>query len=233
MFVKKITSKLFHVFRKREKQTAYENKIDIPLNLIYKFLPTNPVIIDCGAHIGIDSIRLSDIPGSKVYSFEPVQYLYDKLLQNTEGHPNVSCFKLALSNYDGQADFYLSSGDSDASSSLLKPKEHITDHPTVKFEEVTKVDCLTLDSWAEINKVNKVDMLWLDMQGFEQSMLEASQKILSFVSVIHSEVSVKETYEGVKNYKEYKKYLESKGFKVVHEAIPENYDMGNVLFARQ
>ena len=154
-------------------------------------------------------------------------------MHNTATQPNISCYKLALSNYDGDADFYVSSGDSDASSSLLKPKEHITDHPTVIFDEVTKVECLTLDSWAKKNNIGQVDMLWLDMQGFEQNMLEASTEILAGVSVIHSEVSVKETYEGVKTYEEYKRFLISHGFKVVVEAIPDGYDMGNVLFVRE
>ena len=195
-----------------------------------KFLPTNPVIIDCGAHVGIDTIELAKIIGSKIYAFEAVEDVYAKLLINIS---NISCFNLALNSYDGTADFFVSSGSSDGSSSLLKPKEHINDHPDVYFEKINKVACRKLDTWASENKIANVDMLWLDMQGAEQQMLAASVRILETVKVIHSEVSVKETYEGVISYKGYKKFLKDKGFSVIVEAIPKGYDMGNVLFVRK
>ena len=76
-------------------------------------------------------------------------------------------------------------------------------------------------------------MLWLDMQGAEQKMLSVSQTILSKVKLIHSEVSLKETYEDVENYQSFKTFLAKKGFRVLKEAIPKDYDMGNVLFERE
>jgi hypothetical protein len=71
------------------------------------------------------------------------------------------------------------------------------------------------------------------MQGYEMKMLQASQQILPKVKAIHTEVSTKEIYEGVSQYPEYRKYLESIGFKVKIEAIPKGWDMGNVLFVRE
>jgi len=71
------------------------------------------------------------------------------------------------------------------------------------------------------------------MQGFEMNMLQAAGSILNTVSVIHTEVSTKETYKGVAQYAAYRSYLETLGFKVEAEAIPEGWDMGNVLFVRK
>jgi len=77
-----------------------------------------------------------------------------------------------------------------------------------------------------------VDMLWLDMQGFELQMLKASEIILNMVSVIHTEVSTRETYKGVPLYDDLRSFLEAKGFSVKIEALPTGWDMGNVLFVK-
>jgi len=199
-----------------------------------KYLPNRPVIIDCGAHDGADSVELAKLfKIGTIHSFEPVSELYARLLKNTSPWNNITCYPIALADNSGIIDFYVSEGNSDASSSLLKPKEHLTDHPDTFFKRKVSVNTLTLDTWAEQQKIKKVDLLWLDMQGFELNMLKESHAILPTVRIIHTEVSTKETYEGVSQYVEYKNYLESKGFEVLIEAIPTGWDMGNVLFVRK
>jgi FkbM family methyltransferase len=190
-------------------------------------------MIDCGAHDGGDSIELQKVIGGTVYSFEPSPKVYERLVKYTSHNKNIRCFPIALSNENGKASFHISEGKSDGSSSLLKPKEHLTDHPTVLFNEVLEVDTMTLDDWAKKYNVPHVDLLWLDMQGFEMNMLMASKKILDTVKVIHTEVSVKDTYDGVIQYPKFRDWLISKGFEPKLECIPEGFDMGNVLFIRK
>jgi len=198
-----------------------------------KYLPVNPVIIDCGAHIGTDSIQLARVfPKSKVHSFEPVPSVFDVLKKNAVKFPNIQCHQLALSNQNGTAKMFVSSGGSDASSSLLEPGEHLNDHPNVHFDNSISVQTITLDQWAADNGIEKVDLLWLDMQGFEYNMLRASEKILPQVKAIFTEVSTKESYREVMQYSGYKSWLEQIGFRAVKELIPKGADMGNVLFVR-
>ena len=127
---------------------------------------------------------------------------------------------------------YVSSGASDGSSSLLKPKEHLTDHPDVFFNEAIKVKTMKLDDWTAANNISTIDLLWLDMQGFELEVLKASSVILPKVKVIHMEVSTRPTYEGVPLYSDVKEWMQQNGFRVEVEAIPNGWDMGNVLFVR-
>lgn len=197
-----------------------------------KYLPENPVMIDCGSYDGIDSIELVKTLGGTVHAFEAVPDIYQRLVKRTASYPAVKTYNLALSNKSGEETFYVSEGGSDGSSSLLPPKEHLVDHPTTVFEKAIKVKALSLDEWAAQNSISHIDLLWLDMQGFEMDMLMASQHIFPTVKAIHSEVSVKETYKGVKQYAELKEWLLKKGFSVAIEAIPQGWDMGNVLFIR-
>lgn len=217
------------------KNFAIPKRIDekISKKYIRKFLPSNPVIIDCGAHDGSDSVELATLIGGKVFSFEPVPEVYNRLQEKTKPYSSIQCFQLALADKNGTVDFHVSGGTSDGSSSILAPKEHLIDHPQVSFNQVINVPCNTLDSWAEKNKIDKIDLLWLDMQGFEMQMLMASPGMLRKVTAIHTEVSVKETYEGVATYDKLKTWLEKQGFATQLEAIPDGWDMGNVLFIRK
>lgn len=199
---------------------------------IRRILPGAPICVDCGAHDGADTVELERVLGGTVHAFEPVPEVFDRLCRRVARSKAIRCYQIALSDRTGVADFHVSSGTSDGSSSLMEPQEHLTDHPTVKFERKIQVKCTTLDAWAEANDVARVDFLWLDMQGFEMQMLEASPRILSSVRAVHTEVSTRETYKGVALYPEFRKWMLDKGFQVDVEAIPEGWDMGNVLFAR-
>lgn len=206
----------------------------IPKYLLKRYLPSAPVIVDCGAHIGADSVELAKIfPSGKIYSFEPIPELFAVLQRNTRKYKNISCYQLALSDKNGNAMMYASSGASDASSSLLEPAAHVIDHPGVFFHNRIEVVTQTLDSWSKENNIGAIDFLWLDMQGFEYYCLKASPVSLSSVKVIHTEVSIGESYKGSMTYKDFSNWLSVHGFAVAAEAVPEGSDMGNVLFVRQ
>ena len=205
----------------------------ISKSVIKKYLPNNPVIIDCGAHDGADTIVLAGLKqNATVHAFEPIDEIFKRLQSRPNPQHNIKCYQLALADKDGTMDFFVSEGGSDGSSSLLEPGDHLNDHPDVHFKKKIVVKTRKLDTWANENGISKIDLLWLDMQGFEINMLKESTHILNTVSVIHTEVSMRETYKGVAQYSVYRAFLESKGFKVVIEAIPDGWDMGNVLFVR-
>lgn len=230
--IKRVLKKIIHLFRSMRSEVYAGESVEIKKELILKYLPVNPRIIDCGAHIGTDSIQWASISGSTVYAFEPLTSLYQRLLENTKTYHNIKCFNVALFDFHGEQEMYVSSGESDASSSLMAPKRHLIDHPKVVFDNIQRVNCTTLDLWAAQNKVDKIDLLWLDMQGAELRTLKASKTILKMVSVIHTEVSLYESYEGVETYSHLKEFLLNEDFVCVKEAIPSGFDMGNVLFVK-
>ena len=206
---------------------------DISKNVIKKYIPFKPVIVEAGAHNGSDSIQLARMMKGSVYAFEPIPSLYKELCKKTAKYKNITCYNLALGEKDGQYLMYMSSGSSDASSSILKPKEHLIDHPEVKFENNILVNSISLDTWIEKNNVTSIDLLWLDLQGYEFKLLSSSPKALSIIKAMHIEVNTKQTYEDVMVYSDFKKYLKSKGFRVVLEAITKNSDGGNVFLIKE
>ena len=204
----------------------------IPLGVIGKFLPSAPVIVEAGAHIGADTVRFRrHWRRATIHCFEPIPRMYEQLCQNTERWPNVHRYPMALSERAGTATIFVSGGASDGSSSLMRPKDHLVDNPTVSFETQLDVQTTTLDLWAEQCGVARVDFLWLDMQGHEFAALNAAPKVLSQVRAIFTEVNHTEVFEGVVLYPAYRRWLESKGFKLFAEELYKGSIM-NALFVR-
>lgn len=220
--------KIKNYFLKRRFKEEYQ-----VLDLVKSKFPDFETILEAGGHNGKDSRRIHSLwPKAKLFVFEPEPKLFSQLVENTKDLPNTYTLQLALSEFAGTLSFYISSGKSDASSSLLRPKDHLTAHPDVVFEENTLVETVNMDEWAEKSGVNKIDFMWLDMQGNEYSALKRAPNIISKTKAIYSEVSLIETYEGVILYPEFKKFMQSNGFEVFIEYLTWK-DMGNVLFIRR
>lgn len=205
---------------------------EIPFDKIALYLPPNPTILEAGAHVGLDTLKIAKRwPRAEIHAFEPIPGVFKQLKLNTSAHKNIKNYQVAIGEKDGYAKIYVSSGESDGSSSLLKPKEHLSLHPEVSFSEPINVKVFTIDAWAKKHSVKKIDFMWLDLQGLELSALKGAKKALKKVSAIQAEVNLVEVYEGVPLYSDLKNWLKKQGFKVAFEAIDWD-DGGNVLFVR-
>lgn len=219
-------------FRKRilKKYDGY-----VPLYVIAKYLPSNPVIIEAGAFDGADTVAMAKYwPEATIHALEPVPNAYQKLFNAAKDYTNkIYTYPVALSNQTGIMQMHVSNGPfGEQSSSLLPPKEHLQEHPEIEFTGVIEVETITLDQFSEKYHVEKVDFLWLDMQGYELPVLKASLNLFNKVSVVYMEVSKVELYEGCALYPEVKKWMIGNGFV---PAVEELYwkDGGNVLFVRK
>jgi len=77
------------------------------------------------------------------------------------------------------------------SSSILKPKVHLTHHPNVKFPETEEVEVNCLDNYDCFN-YNFINM---DVQGYELEVLKGGKKTLDQVDYVYCEVNRDEVYE--------------------------------------
>ena len=148
----------------------------IPLEQAAPYLPADPIIVEAGASTGDDALRLAALfPGGHVHAFEPEPSTFSELAHRTAAIDNVTAWNLALGEVDEKVTLHVSSGSyGTTASSLLVPKEVLTEIPDVHFDSQVAVDQRTLFSWAIENGIERCDFLALDLQGMEYSVLAGS-----------------------------------------------------------
>tara|TARA_B110000285_G_scaffold140269_1_gene157032 strand:+ start:1222 stop:1857 length:636 start_codon:yes stop_codon:yes gene_type:complete len=195
---------------------------------IVENLNDDSVIIEAGAASGTDTLWFSqNFPNGRIFAFEPLNISYDKTVQRVATCDNVEVYNVALGPTESTEELYVSSNR--VSSSLLKPTGHIQFHPRISFENKSTVKTINLDNFLRGQGVEEVDLMWLDMQGYEHTVLSHSLETLSKTRYLYTEVSLKEMYADSVLYNEFKSWLKERGFKVLHEFLYWE-DMGNVLF---
>lgn len=171
-----------------------------------------PWILDVGSNDGGDSLRwLLQFPQSRVISFEPDRRAYQRLLnRHANSGPSVSsrwyCLNCAVSNYSGETVLYESDGVNpdykwydtgwDLSSSIQKPKDHLDDR-WIEFKPSYSVPVCSLQDMSTIQKLPKIQLLWIDAQGADKNVLLGAKELWNKIDFVVCEISDKELYEGM------------------------------------
>lgn len=212
---------------KTNSQKIQEGLTSPKLDLIAQFIPKNPVIIEAGALYGAETIQLIDKwPNAKIFSFEPNPAAYNQLQMVST---NAKTFNLALSNSESKTKLYISPGligkenSLEAGSSLLPPKE--------AQEQEIDIQCTTLDNWCEKNNISYIDLLWLDIEGFELQALKASPKSLKTVKAIYTKTNHHDFRINTTKYSDLKAFLEENGFKILSHCYNKELQ-GSAIFLR-
>jgi FkbM family methyltransferase len=203
-------------------------------NYFLNFVANNASVIESGANKGYDTVELSNVfCNGTIYAVEPINGHYKTLCENVGNLSNVKTYQLALDSTNGEAEMFVSSGNTIGSDTLLKPKEHLTLHPDIYFNEMQKVKTITFDDFVESNNITGDIVLWFDMEGNEYNVLSASKVAINQVKVIYTEYSTVERYTGLCIYEDFKKFMEELGFKEeINESMYNYLGMGNALFVR-
>lgn len=193
----------------------------------------NPVIVEVGSFNGKDTLRLaSSFPKAKVYGFEPVPELYSVAVRRCLKMRNVKILQLAVSNETGWTSLNISGGTSRASSSILDPAPIGKHFRGIKFEQENKISVATikLSDWIANAGLEKIDLLWIDVQGAEGLVIHGLEDKLSLVNMIYSEVNFEESYSGTMLFDEVKDFLLARGFSL--EQVWQEGPSGDALFKR-
>lgn len=197
---------------------------------VLPFLPPDPIVVEAGAHDGSDTVGFARLwPMGQVHAFEPMPPNFQRLVDRVKDLDNVRLYRSALGTSTGQASMWVSDG-GDQSSSIHAPKAHLEVFPEITFGRQTEVPITTLDAWSEREGIERVDFLWLDMQGHELAALRHAAKVLPTVRAMVIEVFVKELYEGSPLWPEVREWLAGQGFVVRREVIGPAF--GDVLVTR-
>ena len=153
---------------------------------------------------------------------------FDILCENIqELNANIIAHQVALGPEETTATMYVSDNEKQ-SSSLLKPKVHITHHPHVKFPETEDVEVKVLDDF-DYTKYNFINM---DVQGYELEVLKGATETLKHVDYVYCEVNRDEVYEGNAYVEELDEFLSAYGMERV-ETSWEGQIWGDALYIKK
>lgn len=165
-------------------------------------IPERPVIIDAGANIGISALWfLAYHPGARLTCFEPGSENFALLAQNLGRYPDVSLEQAALGLEEGELRLNLSG--------------HGAMHSVKEAENVIGSEStrgVRLDRFLADRKIDRVDLLKLDVEGSELDTLRGLGDRIQAVHVIAGEM-----HESIVDEKEFYEFLSAHGFQLVQK----------------
>ena len=144
-----------------------------------RLTPVGATVLDIGANIGFHTLHLARAvgPTGRVIAFEPTEYAYRKLVRNLELNPELARRVTAVHAYldDGKqleapATFY-SSWRLDSA-----PNQHPKHFGTL--ESAANAARLVLDSYLAQKGITRVDLVKMDVDGFECRILAGASTLL-------------------------------------------------------
>lgn len=164
-------------------------------DLYKKYNVKSEGVVHIGAHEGGELPVYVELGLNKFVMFEPQKTTFNILNHNCSKYSEKEflLYNVALGNMKGIAELNVNTNNAKMSSSLLKPKEHLKEHPTVFFEGTEQVTVDMLDNY--IDSVAGCNFLNIDVQGYELEVFKGGTKVLEKMDYIYSEVNVKELYE--------------------------------------
>lgn len=196
-------------------------------------------ILDVGANTGqMAKVFRRLFPKSKIICFEPMADAYYVLTSLAQKDDRLKVENTALGDVGGIKKFNVNKNDS--TSSLLDATPQAIERfgkEIMGRKEVVEVDVTTLDDYCEQNKISKIDLLKLDVQGYEAQVLRGARKMLADnqIHAIMAEICLSPLYIGQSAFSELLGILEEHGYKM-HSFYGESYsesrgyDWGDAIF---
>jgi len=151
-----------------------------------RILPKGSVVFDVGANRG-QSIKffLKASQDIEVYSFEPAQKIFESLREIYGKSQGIYLFNIAMGSIKEQKIFF--EHPFDETSTFIKPsmsskwqsrKEKILGiHNRDVFSE-NLVEVSTLDGFCSEHQISRIDLLKIDVEGYELEVLKGATTIL-------------------------------------------------------
>lgn len=196
-------------------------------------LSRKAVVFDIGAHTGyFAECVLAYRPHARIYAFEPLPDAFRTLTERLEPYPNVTVENLAAGAQNGHADL-IPRGFTEASSFL--PNGEVLERGVYGLDfssSVTiSVPVTTLANYISRHDVPKIDLLKLDVQGFELEVLRGAEEILPRIDWIYTEAQFQELYRGGPLFTDLFEHLHQHHFELIEMSSFRADDQGRLMEA--
>lgn len=219
IFVHKVLNALGYVLENSQKQEK--------LNYLWIENFNIKTVLDIGANEGQFALALNKhVKDLAIISFEPLLDTFEKLKLNTTEFKNISCHNFALGDKNEMATIH-KNVHSPSSSLLALSDIHKKSYP--EFERATEenIKIKRLDDVVQKLSLDlsKDFLIKIDVQGFEDKVIEGGKETLQKAKIIIVEIGFVELYEHQPLFDTIYKKLTGMGFKfkgVLNTAVDKN-----------
>ncbi len=145
--------------------------VDFDRRFLYSLIKPDFICLDIGANIGETTLNFARLaPNGRVYAFEPVPFLHERLKTNIalNRYQHIDIYNLALS--DKEEELFFENPSNNNSSGIALSKE-----PT---NTSTLVHSTTIDEFISSNNIGRVDFIKIDVEGFENFVINGARHTL-------------------------------------------------------
>ena len=140
---------------------------------LFKLAKEKEVIFDIGANIGFTSLSLAQSSNnltSKVYAFEPDPYNYSKLIDSINLNPNyvVSPENVGIGDTVENLKLAINTANNLGGNRINKNAT----------ENYSIIPVTTVDIFVESRKIPRVDLIKIDIEGFEMNALKGAEQTI-------------------------------------------------------
>ena len=235
--VKKFINKLGFDLRRINPDHYQINFEDLLKDKINK----NPIIFDIGGNQGQSIERYLKIFNKPIiHSFEPIKSEFNIMYKKFKNHNNIHLNNFALGDKNEKKEFNITAKTSTSSFNKIKIgtdwlKTRSKQSNTSQENYVTsieEVNVIKLDDYFKDNKINHIDLMKIDTQGYEDKVLEGSINAIkkNKIKAIVTEIIFDNTYEKYFSFSDIEKFIVPNNFRLVGIDLPNNCLYSSIVF---
>ncbi len=204
---------LFKIKIVKENSKLYLDYTDLDSNIKQLQSIQKPIIFDCGAKYGSSVERFKKLyPNSEIHCFEPVKTSIQKIQENFKNNNSIILNNCGVGDTNEKKVFNEYEGRVGISSFREIKKDTAWAVDRLNEEKEPKkyeVNIITLDKYCSENNINEINIMKIDVQGYETNVLEGAKNLLklSKIDLIEMELHHDNLYNFESSYYELEKYL--------------------------
>jgi len=194
---------------------VYWDLHEIQRDNLYGLVKEGDTILDVGTNVGETLLNFAKLTGEKgfVYGFEPDAKNYSAVQKN-----------ISLNDFSNLHVFNLGVSDKKETLKLYRVDEHnfgmnrvLQDDENTEDLYFTEMQTTTLDDIVEENDISKIDLIKIDIEGYEMHALRGATKLLKvFKPPLFIEVGYTRLIKNGTSPNEMFKFLEGFGYTIFH-----------------
>jgi len=154
--------------------SAYFGYEDLSHDFLFGLPLSSDVIFDIGSNIGTTTLPFANvIKSGTVYSFEPGISNFKRIQENIDLNPTlvnrIKLFNIGFGSEMGKAKLFKVHEYNPGMNRIL---------PNNSFHEFEEIEIDTIDNFTKTNSINKLDLIKIDVEGYEFNILKGATAVL-------------------------------------------------------